>query len=176
MMNHTRLTRTLWVLMFLAGCAAPKPTPGQSPGQFPGLTAGYPPDLTLVFVVRAPVGDASPLRQPARYVIEPDRTLRVALGPGSVKAQYPPPTAKLSTAQMRRLHDLTRFIDWDTPIPPDTPDSPDSPQPGSLAGRSSIIYQVTLTRYEKTLQTQARPGQSPNLTALLAYLVELSGR
>jgi len=150
-------TLTLCVLLLLAGCVESKPPLGRN--------AGYPPDLALVFVVQAPPGEAGPMRQTARYVIEPDRTLRVALGLGAVKAQYPPPTAMLTTDQMRRLHDLTGLIDWCT-----APPSRTQPRAGS------ILYHATLTRHGKTLQIKATAPQSPALTRLLAYLVELSGR
>jgi len=156
MVKSTFFIMLLWGLFLMAGCVEPKPV--QDPA------AGYPPDLTLVFVVDAPTGDGDLLSQPARYIVEPDRTLRVALGPGAIKDQYPPPTAKLTPDQMRHLYNLTLPIDWH-PL-----------KTGPQAQANVILYRAALTQHGETRLCHASPKQSPGLTRLLAYLVELSGR
>ncbi len=59
----------------------------------------------------APKGPAPEVR-PARYVIEPDGYLRAALGPGATDRTFPPPSRRLTTAQLDALWALVAQTDW----------------------------------------------------------------
>lgn len=89
------------LILLLVGCAsAPKR---------PVDLDHAPPDFALGVTVFSPAGEASeidaqprPLR-PARYIVEPDRVLRAAIGPGSSPAVYPRQTRRLDAHQADRL-------------------------------------------------------------------------
>ncbi len=75
--------------------------------QRPALTEpNYPPDFALVVTVLPGryASDSDPARAPAQYVVESDRSLRVALGPGVYHGLYPPTTAVLTAQDMAALH------------------------------------------------------------------------
>ena len=58
----------------------------------PDPRLGYqavPADFAIEFTVIAPEDSDNPLRQPGQYVLEPNRHLRVALGPGATEDLFP---------------------------------------------------------------------------------------
>lgn len=94
------------VLACLAGCGS---TPALPPPKPVALPDARPADFTLAVTVLAPAHDrARPADlprslQPGRYIVEPDGSLRVALGPGSTVTTFPPRTRTLSPRQMDML-------------------------------------------------------------------------
>lgn len=124
-----------------------------------------PPDFSLELTVLAEGPSSSdPLRRPSQYVLESDRTLRVALGPGSDRVTYPPPTATLSPAQVEELYRLIRRHGL-----LDAPATPDSPESGP------VTYRVVITANGRRHRYSTTPQASPGARALLGRLVELRG-
>lgn len=54
-----------------------------------------------------PITDVPPALRPARYVVEPDRQLRVAMGGGANEKSFPPPVRRLSAEQFSELWTLS---------------------------------------------------------------------
>lgn len=54
-----------------------------------------------------PITDVPPALRPARYVMEPDRQLRVAMGSGADEKSFPPPVRRLTAEQVSELWTLT---------------------------------------------------------------------
>ena len=122
-----------------------------------------PADFSLVFTVVAEGGNASdPLRMPSHYVLEADRTLRVALGPGAGDRDYPPATATLSPTQMQALYDILR----DHLLPPQRTAAPLN---------APVTYQITITSDGRRHRYLTTPDASPGARALLSRLIELRG-
>lgn len=91
------------VLLVLTGCHATLPDPAS--------LAGRPDDFVLSAMVytAAPAAPGTPrARRPARYIVEADEVLRVAVGQGAGRETYPPPTRVLTVTQMERLWVLVR--------------------------------------------------------------------
>ncbi len=151
------VTAALAVLLTLSGCIL---TPAEP------VEVAYPPDFALVFHVKAPVGSPDPIHQPSRYLLGPDRVLRVAVGPESDNPgyRYPPPRAKLTAAQMGRIYELADYVTYNGQVL-------DPAWPAD-----QVVYHVSLTRLGQTQITTLTPAQSPELVDLLSHLVGLTGR
>lgn len=86
-----------------AGCGSTPAAAGDS----------APADFSLAVVVRVPEADADAwtaadrsaprAQRPARYLVEADDVLRVMLGPGALPRTFPPPTRRLTRAQVESL-------------------------------------------------------------------------
>jgi hypothetical protein len=165
--------RMVMVMLVLAGWASGCRLSPQDPWQ---ATGSYPADFALVLVVQVaqdaatpaerPAEDEAaatdPTRQPSQYILEPDRTLRVALGPGVSQRIYPPATASLSPAEVGELHALVERGDLMHFQPPGPPAGP-------------VRYQVILTAQGRTHRYETGPQDSPATEALLRRLVVLRG-
>lgn len=76
-----------------------------------GTAATTPPDDFWISISvigptdRTPTAAAALARslRPGRYVVEPDRVLRVSQGPGAAETSFPPPTRTLGTAEYADL-------------------------------------------------------------------------
>ncbi|MEM8738182.1 MAG: hypothetical protein AAGG38_06850, partial [Planctomycetota bacterium] len=112
-----RLIRRLGVacatLLASVGCttnappAATPPASTEPPAASPLIAApDYPADFALVFFLDTPMTGETPRERRALHLVEPDRTLRSALGPGVGPDLYPPATATLTTAEMATLYRL----------------------------------------------------------------------
>lgn len=88
---------------WMGGCAATPPT----------VADEAPADFSLAVVVRVPeaqadawtTGDRTKPRavRPARYLLESDDLLRAVIGPGGLPRTFPPPTRRLTQAQVESL-------------------------------------------------------------------------
>lgn len=117
----------LWTGLFLIGCQVGPPLP-------PGPAT---PDFTLTLNART-LGSAGEVVQAYTFVLEPDRTLRVAIGAGCTLETYPDPTRMLSVQQVRTLYDLTRQIDFDA-----------EPGDGPNAGSWHVISTLVVSRGQR---------------------------
>lgn len=161
-----RIVGLVTAVVALAGCGRPA-WHSDAPGVVPA-------DFALVFTVEGEgaVGgarrtggaegeEADPLRAPSHYVLESDRTFRVALGPGAGEMTYPPPTATLSPSQVEDLYGLIRRH--------------------GLAAESSaratgpVTYRIAITADGRRRRYTTTPDASPGAQALLKHLVELRG-
>lgn len=92
----------------LAGCE-------MTPARGVGTPDKPPADFALSVTVFAPsmrvAGEPEPKRDPAttpaRYILEPDGTLRAAVGPGATPETFPPIVRRVSDGQRQRLWWLT---------------------------------------------------------------------
>ncbi|MEM1212461.1 MAG: hypothetical protein AAGI68_09210 [Planctomycetota bacterium] len=86
-------------LLILNACSTP-PQP-QTP-------TAYPPDFAAAFLIRhpSPTPDTPRSLRPSLTLIEPDRTLRAATGPGTHLGLYPPPSARLHPQSLAQLYQL----------------------------------------------------------------------
>lgn len=141
------------VLLFLlpGGCApgqglfnAPPPTP---------MPESPPEDFWVSVTIYGPIRsggqpaiDALPRSmRPGRYVVEPDRQLRAALGAGATDASFPPPTRRLTQNNLADLYRLCRAADLFNPKHPNLASSP--PDPETIIGKT--VYAITTHAREK---------------------------
>lgn len=124
-----------------------------------------PADFSVVFTVLSDDdATADPLRMSSHYVLESDRTLRVALGPGAAGRTFPPPTATLSPGQVESLyrivqrHGLLEVLDA-------APESPGDP----------VRYRIAITSNGGQRRYVTTPEASRGARALLTRLIELRG-
>ena len=81
----------------MAGCSKPFQHPY-------ALEQVPPPDLAIEVSIRSPWnGEADALTTPSQYIVQPDRRMHAAIGPGAGPHYFPPPTATLSHAQFALL-------------------------------------------------------------------------
>ena len=163
-----QLIATLILLLTLTACTTSRRQANLD-------AAAYPPDFALVCTVTAPddphtdpAADPPPLLpryRPAQHLLEPDRLLRVALGPGTHRGLYPPPTARLQPAQVAELYRLTARLKTSNPNPPHA--SPPDP--------AGINCRLSFTANGTTTELRGDPQQWPELDALLQQLVQLRG-
>jgi hypothetical protein len=163
----TRRTR-LWLLLTLAACLAGCATPYHDPRI---LASAVPGDFALQISVRGPDGSAFISRQPAQYVVECNRNLRVALGSGATGRYFPKLTGVLTHEQYEAVyrqvadHDLlhatggaqTRAAEDGTP-------------------GNQVVYQVQIIADGRVHDWSTTPEESPDVTHLLAMLARMSGR
>ncbi|MEM1446951.1 MAG: hypothetical protein AAGF84_12910 [Planctomycetota bacterium] len=100
----------LGVLVTLVGCAASDHARPESPDRMPS-------DFAMVLTISNADPQAERHLRPAQYVLEPDGTLRAAIGPGTHAELLPPITARLGPAEMHAVWRDT------APLLPPAPDS-----------------------------------------------------
>lgn len=120
----------------LLGCAAAPATDRAEP----------PRDFALAVTVYAPADRTATATRPAatrpaRYLLEPDGLLRVALGPGAGDATYPDATRTLTSTQVAALWNDVRGGPWLSPDAPGRIGSTQTfvPPPGQT------VYLITVT-------------------------------
>ncbi len=141
--------------------------------------AEYPPDFGGVVTVTSAV-DLEPARhRSAQHLVQPDRLLRVALGPGVHHRFYPAPTAKLSPAEMANIFRALRDVDArDTRPKTGLPDAAEKDPAGTLDPQfddTAVWCEVTYTAYGQTIELAGDPRQNPPLDAVLQMFVDLRG-
>ncbi len=94
----------------LSSCATAPREPDLAPARPAAPVAATPPDdfrigITLLGPLRAASATAALPRslRPGRYVVEPDRVLRVSLGAGAQETSFPPQTRRLTPAEFAQL-------------------------------------------------------------------------
>lgn len=81
---------------------------GTAASKLPPVPADFWITATVVGPGRVgPITDVPPALRPARYVVEPDRQLRVAMGGGADEKSFPPPVRRLSAEQFSELWTLS---------------------------------------------------------------------
>lgn len=113
----------LWAAMALGSLSAC--TSRAEVAQRAAQAESVPPDFSLAITVIAPArGAVQPATlprglRPARYILEPDGTLRVALGAGATRATYPFPTRIISDAGRAEIWSRSKtlgLLDVDSPF------------------------------------------------------------
>jgi hypothetical protein len=149
------------VLILFVGCRGPQ-------RQATLDAAAYPPDFTLVFFVEvspAAIDPSEPRTRPGLHLVEPDRTLRVALGPGVTPDLHPPATATLRPADLQTLHRLARDAGLTHASPPRRP----------ADARPAVRYRVTVVAHGRSTTTLTTPERNPAAAQLLDELIRLRG-
>ena len=153
-------------LSLLTGCAGPRwhsDAPQATPADF---------SLSLL-IVADDEGDApdDPLHTPSYFLLENDRTLRVAVGPGSVTTTYPPPTATISPAQVDELYRLIRRHDLLTSR------TAAPANDASVPGAPDTTYRLLITIEGRQHRVLAhRDDATPGLMAVVRQILEFAGR
>ena len=107
MMHTFRICVLMLCGLLLAACST---TRGGNPGDLP---EHRPSDFTLgVVVFGSPDADSVAMRS-ARYIVEPDGTLRASFGEGSDGNTYPPITRRLDASTLDALWLRVRSMDFD---------------------------------------------------------------
>ncbi len=150
-------TLAIWILIggLLVGC---KPGPIELP-----QAGDVPPDLTVLFHVAGDPDARARTERPAVYLMEADRTLRVALGDGTTPGTYPPVTARLSHRQARQVYDAVAdgglmWIDMPGELSPGEP-----------------VYTLEITADGRTRRMTTTPADTPQTTPLLSTLADFTG-
>jgi hypothetical protein len=135
---HSAMRRTLPVALlamgFAAGCAAPGPTHSRPPG------------FTLAATIHAPAEQAARSPRaltPARFVVESDALLRIAIGRAldAPSAAFPPQVRRLSASQMDDLWSLAKDAQL---FDPDHPGRHPPPVPSPIDLQSPVVvFEVT---------------------------------
>lgn len=129
-----------------------------------------PSDFVLAATVFTPssVSADQPASVPARYILEPDGTLRAAVGPGSSPTTYPRETRTLTSAQFNQLWMLTRAIELDG----SDARAINSPEIFTPPGDTGVV--LIELRANETQQGFAFPSDHPQARALIEALADLA--
>lgn len=167
-MTLSRTLTTLGVLIMLAcppvwigGCSTNRAfaMPEAAPGNFV---------LAVTVFVPPQAEPESSVSVPARYILEPDSTLRAAVGPGSSPSTYPSPTRTLSASQTERVWALLRSLDLSpsTARPIVSPETFNAP-----AERGVILIEL---RIDQNQHAYAIDPSNPQARALVQSLADLA--
>jgi len=149
------------VLAAVGGCASQGPTPYQQ-----AVTISRPPAdfWVAVTVLRSPAGAASRATaykqlpvgiRPARYVIEADRTLRVAVGSGADETTFPGQTRQLTDQQFTSLWETLRTSSL---VKTDNPALVGSgPSPTSIGDQTIYVISFMAAGSRRVLAIEAEP-------------------
>jgi hypothetical protein len=150
--------------MALTGCTAPEHDQRI-------LVSAVPGDFALQVSVRGPGQSDLVSRQPAQYLVECNRNLRVALGPGATGRYFPKLTCILTYEQYASLFEWVsehHLADATT-------------TPGALSAEhdpsaEQVVYHVEITAWAHVSCFSATPAEAPALTHLILMLARMSGR
>jgi len=167
-MTLSRTLTTLGVLIMLA--CLPVWIGGCSTNRAFTMPEAAPGDFVLAVTVFAPpqAEPETPVGVPARYILEPDATLRAAVGPGSSPSTYPNPTRTLSSAQLDRVWAQLRLLDLDPSaarpiVSPETFNAP--------AERGVLLIEL---RIDQNQHAYAIDPSNPQARALVQSLADLA--
>ncbi|MAE63800.1 MAG: hypothetical protein CMJ18_05965 [Phycisphaeraceae bacterium] len=153
-------TRVAISLMLLALTAAPGCRGTERAAPAKDQTSDAPPaDFALVLYIEGHDRPWDPARFRSQYVLEPDRGLRVALGPGAEPGYYPALTRRLTPAEQGdvyrwiRSHELDRF------------------PAGMITSADDVRYVVQITSHEQTSRYATNSAASPATRRLVEMLV-----
>ena len=149
----------------IASCSGPVRSTWQTP-------PAPPPDFALQFVVKGVVWSDNPLRQTSHYVLEPNRHLRVAIGPYMTAQAYARHQQAISRTAFNRVieHVLSNHLMAE-------PTSPGAER--DVTGRDdpdTVRYHVAITAYGRTHRYITTPAESPPTVQLLHMLATIAGR
>ena len=126
-------------------------------------------DFSLTLFVDGQDRSSNPLAQTSRYLVMPDRSLYVALGPVARRRTFPRRYRRLSLAEFDRL---IRFVDDHHLLA--EPTSPRASSPES-EGSPHVRYVVRIALHHRSNEYITTPGESPPTVALLAALAAFRG-
>lgn len=155
------------LIAMLSACAGPEPA-AAPPGRMP-------PDFALVVtVIGDPLG-SHPMRESARYILQPSRDFHAARGRGAVggptaSGYFPHASRRLSPAQMEYLHG---FIDYYELAAEPTSPNARVILDGETLRRDTVLIEVELTAFGRTHRYITTPAESPPTARLLEMLVLL---
>lgn len=155
--------RTLAAFTIVCACATILPSCGTSPVREGLAQDAVPPDFALSIVV--PTAAMARGISPAWYIVEPDGTLRAALGEPVDRSPVPPRVRMLTPGERARVWAAVRRAGW-------------LPSPGDAAmDRDAAVVEVSAPISEGEPAEPAQPAQ-PAATAPLArvYLAAAGGR
>ncbi|HMN41948.1 MAG TPA: hypothetical protein PKE29_13980 [Phycisphaerales bacterium] len=169
----------------LTGCVLQSDPALQSSGG--ATTTSAPRDFWIGITVTGPIRESSaaydalprPLR-PARYVVEADRILRAALGPGAPRESFPPPPRRLSAAEFNDLFAAARdagLLDPHHPFAVKTLAKPTTPDPAAPPNeRTEYIITAHAADRQHTIIMEAAPHGSPESRKAAAVIDWLAGK
>ncbi len=183
------MIRLLTLLCFLCLCAAgcvlqSDPAASSSGG---AATSAPPRDFWLGITVTGPIRESAaaydalprPLR-PARYVVEADRILRVAYGPGATTDAFPPPTRRLTATEFNDLYAATRdagLLSADHPFAVKTITKPSTPDPSAPGpARTDYIITTHAADQQHTIVMEAAPQASDHSRRAAAVIDWLASK
>ena len=169
----------LTLLLLSPGCAAQRQARYDA-----AVAAEQPPaDFWLaVTVLKAPADTASraaayqriPLaRRPTRYVIEPDRMLRAAVGSGASEETFPPETRRLSESEFQSLWSMLRGSSLVQNGHPATVGR--APQAASIGAATVYVVSFSIDGDRRTLALEAEPNAAANAPDAAALVERLGG-
>ena len=132
------------------------------------LTAlAVPADFALVLHIDGQGPTHEPTRHNSQYVVEPNRNLRVALGPGASPDYFPSLTGRLSPRQFEAIYQLI-----DANHLTAEPTSPGA-ELRLEADSEAVYYEVWITSEGRTHHFATTPSESATTLQLVKYLVRL---
>lgn len=176
---------------------------GCQPFQHPeSLRHTPPPDFALRVTIDAPWhGDANPAATASTYILEPDRRLHAALGPGAIASYFPPPTATVTHDEIAQLWSIIETgqllsepgLDAKATAKQQALVEAASPQDTTAAQTASdalamsdsstwvpdedtpVLYDVEITAWGQHHAFFTTPQDSPGTVRLVLALAELRG-
>lgn len=155
--QKTRWATVIFLLVHTAACETRQPP---DPVSHPWL----PPDFAIQFFVEGNPHSTNPLTQTAQFVVEPNRQLRVALGPDAAVDSYPDQPTTISRAE---YFDLSQHIMRHHLLAePTSPAAEDNVQ-------DEVRYDVLIMANGRTHRYTTTPPDSPPTVQLLVKLTQL---
>jgi hypothetical protein len=170
----------------LSGCVLnPQATDTTSSGG--AATSAPPRDFWLGITVTGPIRESTAAYEaqprsmrPGRYVVEADRILRVALGPGATPESFPPPTRRLTPAEFADLYHAAQdagLLTTDHPFAVKAmPKKPTTPDPGAAPDQTTrYIISTHAAEQRFTFVMEAAPegsDQSRRAAAVIEWLAD----
>lgn len=152
------LTASLVAFSLILTACQPSPyTLGHHP------TKAVAPDLTIELFVEGDPQSTDPLTHQSRYVLEPDRSLHIAVNGQAQRQTYPPFVKYLTRDQMQAFAQLIQNHQLMQATGSKTQDS---------AHDHAVRYQLSLTSWGKTNHLTTTLDASPGIKALLELFIE----
>jgi hypothetical protein len=161
---RNRLWLCLALAAVLSGCTAPEHDPRILAPIVPG-------DFALQVSVRGPGESDLVSREPAQYLVECNRNLRVALGPGATGRYFPKLTCVLTYEQYEALYQwVSDHHLAEAATTPGALAAGNDPHPGL------VVYHVEVTALAHVSSFNTTPDEAPAVTHLILMLARMSGR
>ncbi len=139
-----------------------------TPAAVPSSGTDTPPHLALNVLVMGQPDATNGLRRTARYVLESNRTLRVAHGREAIRLTYPPIARRLGQAQIASLVRLV--VDQHLMAEPTSPLA----EASGRGEKADVLYELEIASDRRTHRYRTTPDESPPTVRLLAELVRLA--
>lgn len=126
--------------------------------------SSVPPDLSIAIYIDGDPLSPDPVRHRSRYLLEPDRSLHIAVNQDAAKYTYPPFVKFVTLQEMRAF---AKLLDEHQLMH----ETSAAPAAGS-ADQPRVTYQVNLEAWGKTHHFTTTLDASPGVRALLNALIE----